>query len=457
MRNRKDPGGVMYNKKIEAMDRADTLKLQLERLISTVEHCYNNVPLYKKRFLENGIKPSDIKSLSDLSKIPFTVKDDIRETFPYGMFAVPMRDVVRIHASSGTTGQPTVVGYTRNDLEMWSECIARIVTAGGATPEDIAQISFGYGLFTGAFGLHYGLEKLGCAVIPMSSGNTEKQINVMRDFGSTLLIGTPSYALHIAEILEEMGYTKDDIKLKYGIFGAEASTEEMRAEIENRLGIIATENYGMSELVGPGVAGECVYRTGQHINEDYFIVEVINPDTGEVLPDGERGELVITPIMKEAFPLLRYRTRDISRILTDKCECGRTSRRIEKITGRSDDMLIIKGVNVFPSQIEAAIFNIPHISPNYQITVFKKGHFDAIEVTVELIDGALLERFSELEELEKTIQHKIYSVTGLMVKIKLVSPKTIERSMGKAKRVVDLRQKGVPEEVYINKRRRDTQ
>ena len=428
-----------FNEKIETMGRNELEGLQMERLTKTLNHCYDNVPFYKNRFDKHGIKPSDIKTLSDLAKIPFTVKEDLRENFPYKMFAVPMDDVVRIHASSGTTGNPTVVGYTKNDLEMWSECMARIIVAGGVTKKDIAHVSFGYGLFTGAFGLHYGLEKVGCAVIPMSSGNTEKQINVLRDFGATILVGTPSYAMHLSEVMHEMGYSKDDLSLKYGLFGGEGSTEEMRAAIESNLGITATENYGMSELIGPGVSGECIYKCGTHVNEDYFIVETINPETGEVLKNGEKGELVITPIGKEAFPILRYRTRDIGRILTDKCKCGRTSYRIEKLSGRSDDMLIIKGVNVFPSQIEAAIIGIEHISPNYQIIVTKKGHFDALEVVCELIDGALLEKFSELEALEKHIKHKIYTITGLMVKIKLVSPKTIERSQGKAKRVIDLR------------------
>jgi phenylacetate-CoA ligase len=430
---------MFFDEKIETITEDELKKIQLERLKKTVEHCYNNVPHYKNKFDEIGLKPSDINSLDDLSKIPYTNKDDIRQNYPYGMFAVPMDEVVRIHASSGTTGKPTVVGYTKNDLEMWSDCMARLIMAGGVTKSDIVQVSFGYGLFTGAFGLHYGLEKVGCAVIPMSSGNTEKQINIMKDFHATALVGTPSYALHLAEVMQEMGYSNDDFKLKFGLFGAEASTEEMRSELETKLGITATENYGMSELIGPGVAGECIYKCGMHINDDHFIVETINPDTGELLKEGEKGELVITPISKEAFPILRYRTRDIARILTEKCKCGRTSKRIEKIKGRSDDMLIIKGVNVFPSQIETALFGIDHISPNYQILVTKQGHFDALEVVVELIDGELLERYSELQSLEQTIKHKIYSVTGLGVKIKLVSPKTIERSQGKAKRVIDLR------------------
>lgn len=430
---------MFFDEKIETMSDGELRKIQLERLKKTVLHCYNNVPHYKKKFDEIKLNPSEINSLSDLAKIPFTTKEDIRQNYPYGMFAVPMDDVVRIHASSGTTGKPTVVGYTKNDLDMWSDCMARLIMAGGVTKADIVQVSFGYGLFTGAFGLHYGLEKLGCAVVPMSSGNTEKQIAIMKDFLTTAVVSTPSYALHLAEVMEEMGYTKDDLKLKYGLFGAEASTEEMRAELEDKLGIIATENYGMSELIGPGVAGECIYKCGMHINDDHFIVETINPDTGELLPDGEKGELVITPISKEAFPILRYRTRDIARLLPEKCQCGRTSKRIEKIKGRSDDMLIIKGVNVFPSQIETAIFGIEHISPNYQILVTKQGHFDALEVVVELIDGALLESYSELQALEQAIKHKIYTITGLGVKIKLVSPKTIERSQGKAKRVIDLR------------------
>jgi phenylacetate-CoA ligase len=430
---------MFFDEKIETISQRELKKIQLERLKKTVLHCYNNVPHYKKKFDEIKLNPSEINSLSDLAKIPFTNKEDIRQNYPYGMFAVPMDDVVRIHASSGTTGKPTVVGYTKNDLDMWSDCMARLIMAGGVTKADIVQVSFGYGLFTGAFGLHYGLEKLGCAVVPMSSGNTEKQISIMKDFLTTAVVSTPSYALHLAEVMQEMGYTKNDLKLKYGLFGAEASTEEMRAELEDKLGIIATENYGMSELIGPGVAGECIYKCGMHINDDHFIVETINPDTGELLPDGEKGELVITPISKEAFPILRYRTRDIARLLPEKCQCGRTSKRIEKIKGRSDDMLIIKGVNVFPSQIETAIFGIEHISPNYQILVTKQGHFDALEVVVELIDGALLESYSELQALEQAIKHKIYTITGLGVKIKLVSPKTIERSQGKAKRVIDLR------------------
>lgn len=430
---------MIWNEKIETASREDIKKIQLERLKNQVKFTYKNVPFYKKRFDEIGLKPEDIQTLEDIQKIPFTVKNDLRDNYPYGLFGVPMKDIVRIHASSGTTGKPTVVGYTQEDLDMWSECIARLITASGGTSEDITQISFGYGLFTGAFGLHYGMEKVGAAVIPISTGNTEKQLMIMQDFKPTILISTPSYALYMSEVAQEMGITKDDIHLRIGMFGAEGHTEEMRKELEKRWGIVATENYGLSEVGGPGVCGECLEHTGMHINEDYFIVEIIDPETGEVLPDGEKGEVVITPILKKGIPLLRYRTKDISWIETGKCPCGRTTARLHKIQGRTDDMLIIKGVNVFPSQIESVLVGMDKISPQYQLVVTKKDFTDNLEVRVELKDNSLVENFGELEALKKSIQHKIHTVLGISVKITLVEPKSIERTAGKAKRVLDLR------------------
>lgn len=431
---------MIWNPKIECEGRGEIKALQLERLKETVERIYSNVPYYKKKLDEAGVTPDSINSLDDLKRIPFTTKDDLRENYPFGLFASPMKDIVRIHASSGTTGKPTVVGYTKNDLDTWSEAIARLACAAGATEDDIAQISFGYGLFTGGFGLHYGLEKVGLAIIPASTGNTEKQIMLMKDFGTTLLVSTPSYALYMSEVAEKMGIDiKKDLKLKIGMFGSEGSTEEMRQEIEKRWGMTATENYGLSEIMGPGVAGECTEKCGMHVSDDLFIVEIINPETGEVLPEGEVGELVITNIKKEGIPLLRYRTKDITYLDNTPCKCGRTTPRIAKIQGRSDDMLKIKGVNVFPSQIESALLGTKGIAPYYQIIVKKVGFVDDMEVLVELNDDSLLEKFSELEKLERTVKHKIKTVLGLDIKIKLVEPQTIERTAGKAKRVIDLR------------------
>ncbi len=431
---------MIWNPKIECDGRGEIDSLQLARLKETVERIYKNVPYYKEKLDKAGVLPDSIKSLDDLKRIPFTTKEDLRQNYPFGLFASPMKDIVRIHASSGTTGKPTVVGYTKNDLDTWSEAIARLACAAGATEDDIAQISFGYGLFTGGFGLHYGLEKVGLAIIPASTGNTEKQIMLMKDFGTTLLVSTPSYALYMSEVAEKMGIDiKKDLKLKIGMFGSEGSTEEMRAEIEKRWGMTATENYGLSEIMGPGVAGECTHKCGMHVSDDLFIVEIIDPVTGAVLPEGEVGELVITNIKKEGIPLLRYRTKDITYIDKSPCKCGRTTPRIAKIQGRSDDMLKIKGVNVFPSQIESALLGTKGIAPYYQIIVKKVGFVDDMEVLVELNDDSLLEKFSELEKLERTVKHKIKTVLGLDIKIKLVEPQTIERTAGKAKRVIDLR------------------
>lgn len=425
----------------ETYEREQFRSIQTERLINTVRRVYEKVPHYKKKFDEHGISIEDIKSVDDISKLPFTVKSDFRENYPFGLFSVPQKEIVRLHASSGTTGKPTVVGYTKNDMEMWKEVIARIVTMGGVTDEDIAQISFGYGLFTGAFGLHQGLEHIGATVIPMSGGNTEKQIMIMKDFGTTVLVSTPSYALHMAEVAREIGINpKEDLNLKWGLFGGEGSTEAMRREINEAWGLFATENYGMSELIGPGVSGECLALKGMHINEDHFIPEIINPETGQVLPEGSVGELVITTITKEGLPVIRYRTSDITSLHYDKCDCGRTTVRMAKISGRSNDMLILGGVNVFPSQIEEVLFNIDGIGPHYQIKVFKKGYLDRIEVDVELIDANYLDSFGQLENLSQTIRQKLRTVLGIDSKVNLMQPRTLQRFEGKAKRVIDMRE-----------------
>jgi len=428
-----------FCKEIETMRRKDIETLQLERLKQVAVRCYNNVEFYHRKFDEAGFDPYKIKTLSDIEYIPFTTKDDIRDTYPYGLFAVPQKDVVRIHASSGTTGKPTVVGYTKKDLDIWSDMVARFASAAGATSEDIAQICFGYGLFTGALGLHYGLEKMGVMIIPTSSGNTEKQLMLMKDLGTTTLISTPSYALYMAESAVELGYKKEDFKLRLGLFGSEGCTLEMRSKIEEAWGLFATDNYGMSELIGPGVSGECEYRNGLHFAEDHFLPEIIDPNTCRSLPEGEVGELVITTLTKEAFPLLRYRTKDITYINREPCECGRTHARMGKVIGRSDDMLKIRGVNVFPSQIESAIMEIPQVGGHYQLVVRKEGYADTLEVKVELIDTSLLERYSELEKLASLVHGKLKSVLGISCKVTLAEPKSLERFSGKAKRVLDLR------------------
>ena len=424
----------MFDPAIETMPREEMRKLQLERLKSTVKQCYERVPMYRQRMDEMGVHPEDIRTLEDAAMLPFTVKDDVRDNYPYGLLAVPMREIVRLHASSGTTGKPITAGYTRADLDNWATMVARLCVAGGAGPDDIAQISFGYGLFTGALGLHYGLEKLGATVVPISSGNTERQIMLMRDFGTTVLIATPAYAMYMAETAERMGMV-GELKLKYGILGAEGSTEEMRRELEKRWGgITVTENYGLTEIMGPGVAGDCLYKDGMHINEDFFLCEIVDPETNKPLPDGEYGELVITNLLKEGQPMLRYRTHDITRIINAPCACGRTSRRIEKIRGRSDDMLIVRGVNLFPSQVEAALLGVKGIGPHYEIVLTRHNYMDKVQVKVELLDGSLLESYGALEELRRICQ--------LDMDITLVSPNTLKRFEGKARRVTDLRGKG---------------
>lgn len=422
------------------MPRKDIEALQLERLKSTVAYCYNNVPFYNKKLTEAGVfDGSKIKQLSDIQYIPFTTKDDFRDNYPFGMSAVPMKDIVRIHASSGTTGKPTVGVYTKEDIDIWSDCVARVAVAGGVTADDIIQISFGYGLFTGALGLHYGLEKVGATVIPASSGNTEKQLMMFRDFGVTGLVATPSYALYLSEAIKESGYPLSDYKLRLGILGSEPCTPEMRDQIEKNMGVFVSDNYGMTELGGPGVSGDCPVRDGMHFAEDHFLPEIINKETGEILGEGEVGELVVTTLTRRGMPVLRYRTKDITKITYEPCDCGRTHARMSKTMGRTDDMLIIKGVNVFPTQIESALISMEHIGPHYQLIVRRENFKDTLEIKVELINSDLLESYAELESLRKQIEAKLKSVLGLQTKVTLVQPKTLERFQGKAKRILDLR------------------
>lgn len=430
---------MFFQKEIETMPRQKIEELQLERLKHLVKYCMDNIPFYNKRLTEAGVTPEKIKALSDIQYIPYTTKDDIRDTYPFGLFGQPMKNIVRIHASSGTTGKPTVVGYTKNDLDNWGDCVARLCAAAGATDEDIVQIAFGYGLFTGALGLHYGLEKLGATVVPTSSGNTEKQIMLMQDFKTTALVSTPSYAQYIGELAKEMGVI-DNIGLKLGLFGSEGCTEEMRDQIEKTFsGLFATDNYGMSELMGPGVSGDCIFRCGMHIAEDHFLAEIIDPKTEQVLPHGEQGELVITTLTKEGIPMLRYRTKDITQIDYEPCKCGRTHARMAKIKGRSDDMLKIRGVNIFPSQIESVLMGFDQIAPHYQLVVTRANYSDALEVKVELANDSLVEKYGELEGLQKKIHHDLKTILGIDTKVSLVEHKSLERFQGKAKRILDLR------------------
>lgn len=430
-----------FQKDIETMPRKKIEKLQLERLKQTVAYCYNNSSFYNKRLTEAGIfDGSKIKVLSDIKHIPFTTKDDFRDNYPFGLSCVPLKDVVRIHASSGTTGKPTVGVYTKGDIDVWSDCVARVAVAGGVTSNDIIQISFGYGLFTGALGLHYGLEKIGATVIPASSGNTEKQLMMMRDFGVTGLVATPSYALYLSEaVKEDREHPLSDYTLKLGILGSEPCTPEMRSEIEKNLGIYVSDNYGMTELGGPGVSGDCPERDGMHFAEDHFLPEIVNSQTGETLGEGEAGELVVTTLTKRGMPVLRYRTKDITKLNYEPCSCGRTHVRMAKTMGRTDDMLIIKGVNVFPTQIESVLIGIEHIGPHYQLVVRRENFKDTLEIKVELISGEVLESYGQLETLRNEISAKMRSVLGLQAKITLVAPKTLERFQGKAKRILDLR------------------
>lgn len=428
--------------KVETLPREEIEKIQLERLIETVKRVYDKVLPYRQKMIDAGVKPEDIKTLKDLAKLPFVTKQDLRDNYPFGLFAVPKEELVRIHASSGTTGKPTVVGYTQGDLETWTECVSRIACMGGAKREDVAQICFGYGMFTGALGLHYGLENIGATIVPSSTGNSEKQIMYMKDFETSLLVATPSYALRLAEIARSMGVNPiTDLKVKIALVGSELLTEAMRDEIHKYWGddVLVTSNYGMSELMGPGVSGECEFLDGMHINEDFFIPEIINPETGEVLPAGEQGELVITCIKKEGLPLIRYRTKDITRLIYEPCKCGRTFVRMENLSGRSDDMLKIRGVNVFPSQIEEVILSFTELGPHYEIVVERDGYLDKLTVKVEL--NVETDSFKELERIANAVKGKLRIILGLDAKVTLVSPNTLQRFEGKAKRVKDLRSK----------------
>lgn len=428
-----------WNEKIECMPREKMKKLQSERLVAQVKHVWDNVPYYKKLMEEKGVTPDDIHGIEDLHKLPFLSKADLREAYPYGLLAKPLSECVRIHSTSGTTGKRVVAFYTQNDIDMWDDCCARAIVAAGGDENDVCHVAYGYGLFTGGAGLNGGSHKVGCLTLPMSSGNTERQIQFMQDLGSTILCCTPSYAAYIGETVKEMGIKPDELKLKAGIFGAEPWTEEMRKEIEKLLGIKAYDIYGLTETSGPGVAFECEEQTGMHINEDNFIAEIIDPDTGEVLPEGSKGELVFTSITKEAFPLLRYRTRDICVLTREKCSCGRTLVKMCKPMGRSDDMMIIKGVNVFPSQIESVLLKMSNATPNYQIVVDRVNNVDTFEIKVELSDDMFSDTIKSIEELERKIGSDIHSILGIKAKISLVEPKSIPRSEGKAVRVIDKR------------------
>ncbi|MFZ5758553.1 MAG: phenylacetate--CoA ligase family protein [Thermodesulfobacteriota bacterium] len=429
----------------ECMPRADLEQLQLERLQSTLYRVATHVPFYRKKFKELRVDPDGFRSLDELRNLPFTTKDDLRNNYPYGLFAVPLRDVVRVHASSGTTGMATVVGYTKNDIKNWSQMVARILTATGVGADDVVQIAFGYGLFTGGFGLHYGAERIGASVIPISSGNTRRQIQILQDFKTTTLVCTPSYALLLADTMQEIGIPINALSLKYGLFGGEPWSEAMRQEIQNKLHIIATDNYGLSEVMGPGVAGECQHRNGLHINEDHFIVEVIDPKTLEPVAPGETGELVFTTITKEAFPVIRYRTRDLALLLPEPCPCGRTFRRMSRIIGRTDDMLIIKGVNVYPMQIEAILFDIEGTEPHYQIIVEREGRLDKVTVLVEVVESIFFDQMKKQRQLVDHITKRLATELGIGIEVKLVEEKTLERFEGKAKRVIDKRNLTTPE------------
>jgi phenylacetate-CoA ligase len=431
---------MIYDIEFETLPREALSAIQLRRLRATLERVYATVPFYRKRFEAVGITPNDINSLEDFQRVPFTTKQDLRDNYPFGMFAVPMDNVVRIHASSGTTGQPTVVGYTARDITTWSILMARALTAGGAGRRDIIHNAYGYGLFTGGLGVHYGAEKLGASVIPVSGGNTKRQVIIMRDFGPTILTATPSYALHLAEEAEAMGVSFENLKFKYGIFGAEPWSEQMRQEIERKLHLKAVDIYGLSEIIGPGVAAEChEAQNGLHIFEDHFIPEIIDPATGNVLPYGESGELVFTSITKEAFPIIRYRTRDITTLNPEPCICGRTLVRMKKVSGRTDDMLIIRGVNVFPSQIESVLMEIEGIEPHYQLVVDRVDNLDTLTVNVEISERSFSDEVKVLQQLERKIAFSIKEYLGVSARVRLVEPKAIARSQGKAVRVIDNR------------------
>jgi phenylacetate-CoA ligase len=431
----------MFNKEFEAMQLSRLRELQLERLRWSVKHAYDNVPFYRQSFAAAGFKPEQLKTLDDLRRVPFLMKQNMRDAYPFGLFAVPMEKVVRIHSSSGTTGNATVVGYTRNDIEIWAEVMARTIACAGGSSKDVVQVAYGYGLFTGGLGAHYGAEKIGATVVPISGGNTERQLMLIKDFGTTMLACTPSYAINMADHVEKNrpDYDFRKTKLRAGIFGAEPWTEQMRTEIESRMGIDAFDIYGLSEVIGPGVSCECSAKSGLHVFEDHFYVEVIDPESGEALPEGEKGEIVYTSLTKEACPVIRYRSRDITRLYRTPCSCGRTLVKMEKVTGRSDDMLIIRGVNVFPTQIEAVLMEVEGTEPHYQIIVDRKEALDDIEVMVEVNERLFSDELKVMNQLAARIRQRMQSVLGISAKVTLVEPKTLARSEGKAVRVVDRR------------------
>lgn len=431
---------MFFEQQYECMAREDLEQLQLERLQSTLNRVSRNVPFYREKFEEMDIDPYDFAGLEDVQRLPFTTKQDIRDNYPYGLFAVPLREVVRLQSSSGTTGKPTVVGYTSSDVRKWSSLAARVLTAAGVSRHDVVQIALGYGLFTGGFGFHYGAELAGASVIPSSSGNTRRQVMIMQDYKTTALVSTPSYALHLADVMDEMGVNANSLDLRYGLFGAEPWSEAMRAEIEDRLKVQATDNYGVSEIMGPGVSGECLERQGLHVNEDHFLVEIVDPKTGKALPAGATGELVVTSLTKEAFPVIRFRTGDLTRLIDEPCACGRTLRRMGRVVGRSDDMLVIRGINVFPSQVETVIRQEPELELHYQIVVERENHLDKATVMVEAPEELVVDRISESQGVIRRLQKRLESELGVFMEVKLLEARTLERGEGKAQRVIDKRE-----------------
>ncbi len=429
----------IYDKKHETMSRDEMRALQLGRLKEIVKYAYERVPFYKKKYDEAGVRPSDIKTLDDIRRLPFVTKVDLRENYPYGLLAVPVSELARIHASSGTSGKPTVVAYTKEDMEDWTECVARLVVAAGGRSDDIVQICFGYGLFTGALGLHQGWERIGAAVIPASTGNSERQLMLMKDLGATAIVATPSYALHLAEVMEKSGMKPEDFRLRVGMFGSEASSEEMHRELAEKLHLFPTDNYGLSELIGPGVSGECEYKCGMHINEDYFYPEIVDPETLEQTDGSDYGELVLTSLTKKSMPMIRYRTKDVTKIDYSPCKCGRTTARMAKLKGRTDDMLIIKGVNVFPSQIEGVLLSFREFGSTYEIIVTREDYQDKLEVKVELVDDSIVGDYGAIEKLSRDLRHALRTVLQIDAKVTITEHMSLARSEGKAKRVIDKR------------------
>lgn len=428
----------IWNTKLEKMSRAELEQLSLERLQATVNRAYRNVPFYHRKFEQLNVAPEDVQSLSDIARLPLTTKDDLRDGYPYEMFAVPLREIVRIHSSSGAAAKPVVVGYTKNDLKHWAELVARVMSAAGVTRDDVVHIAFDYGLFTGGFGMHYGAEFLGASVIPVSSGNTERQIQIMHDFRSTALVSTPSYALYMINVMDKMGVAPESLCLRVGLFGGEPMGAKTRDTIESRLGILATDNYGISAVMGPGIAGECELRCGLHINEDHFLVEVVHPETLQPVPDGEEGELVITTLTKEGVPMIRYRTRDVTSITREPCKCGRTTSRMAQVKRRTDDMIIVRGVNIYPSEIESLLYDIEHVEPNYQIVLDREDGMEFLTLRIELSSHMISDQMHKLIELEETITRRVHAVIGLTPRVKLVEAKSLQ-DVGPSNRIVDLR------------------